>query len=190
MDVDSYIGVVAPFAGSFAPKNWMTCNGQQIRIAQNQALYSLLGTLYGGDGINSFCLPNLGGRVAVGQSANLPLGASAGEEQINLLTSNLPYHTHGATAEATVLLQQSGSAASASQATTSDTLAQSVGATGRDTVTVQIYGPAPGTVGIPAQGQLGVTVANAGSSYPTPLMQPYLALTQCICAFGVFPSRN
>ena len=105
MDVDSYIGVVAPFAGSFAPKNWMTCNGQQILIAQNQTLYSLLGTVYGGDGINTFCLPNLGGRVAMGQSANLPLGAVAGTEQITLLPTNLPYHTHGATAEATVLLR-------------------------------------------------------------------------------------
>lgn len=190
MDVDSYIGVVAPFAGSFAPKNWMTCNGQQILIAQNQTLYSLLGTVYGGDGINTFCLPNLGGRVAMGQSANLPLGAVAGTEQITLLPTNLPYHTHGATAEATVLLQQSSSAASSSQATASDTLGQSVGASGRDTVTVQIYGPAPGTVGIPVQAQLGVTLANAGSSLPTPVMQPYLALTQCICAFGVFPSRN
>jgi microcystin-dependent protein len=190
MDVDSYMGVVAPFAGNFAPKNWMTCNGQQIGIAQNQALFALLGTTYGGDGVNTFCLPNLGGRAGLGQNASYPLGAVAGTEQTTLLTGNLPMHTHGATAEATVLLQESSSAASTSQATTSDTLAQSVGAAGRDAVTVQIYGPAPGSVQLPAQGQLNVTLATAGGSLPVSILQPYLALTQCICAVGIFPSRN
>lgn len=190
MDVESYIGVVAPFAGSFAPRNWITCNGQQMSISQNQTLYALLGTTYGGDGVNTFCLPNLGGRAGLGQNASYPLGAVAGTEHTTLLTSNLPPHTHGATAEATVLLSESSSAASASQATTSDTLAQSLGAAGRDAVTVQIYGPAPGSVQLPAQGQLNVTLAAAGGSQPVSILQPYLALTQCICALGVFPSRN
>ncbi|MCP1625274.1 phage tail protein [Pseudomonas nitroreducens] len=190
MDVDSYMGVVAPFAGSFAPRNWMICNGQQMSISQNQTLYALLGTTYGGDGVNTFWLPNLGGRAGIGQNANYPLGAQAGTEHTTLTTAQMPIHSHGAIAEATVLLQQSGNAASASQATTSDTLAQSVGVAGRDAVTVQIYGPAPGSVQLPAQGQLNVTLAVAGGSLPVSILQPYLALNQCICTVGVFPSRN
>lgn len=190
MDVESYMGVVAPFAGNFAPRNWMTCNGQLLSIAQNQALFALLGTLYGGDGVSTFCLPNLAGRGAIGPNSTHPLGANGGAERVTLLTTSLPIHTHGATAEATVLLQQSSSAASTSQATASDTPAQAVGTYGRDSVTVQIYGPAPGTVQMPAQAQLSVQLAQAGNNLPTEIMQPYLALTQCICVYGIFPSRN
>ncbi|QRY77350.1 tail fiber protein [Pseudomonas sp. PDNC002] len=191
MDFESYMGVVAPFAGNFAPRNWMTCIGQTLGITQNQALYALLGTTYGGNGVNTFCLPNLGGRAGIGQDyTNYPLGGVAGTEQINLLSTNLPIHTHTATAEATVLLQKSSDAASASQATTSDTLAQAVATKGRDTVAVKIYGPAPGTVQIPAQTQLGVQLALTGNNLPVSVMQPYLALTQCICVYGQYPSRN
>ena len=191
MDYESYMGTVAPFAGNFAPRNWMTCNGQTIAITQNQALYALLGTVYGGNGTSTFCLPNLGGRVGIGQNnANYPLGAMAGTEQVTLLSTNLPIHTHSATAEATIVLKQSSAAASSNQATASDTLGQAVASSGRDSVTVNIYGPAPGTLQMPAQAQLGVQLARTGDNLPFSVVQPFLALTPCICVYGIYPSRN
>lgn len=190
MDIDSYMGVIAPFAGNFAPRNWMTCNGQLLAIAQNSALFALLGTTYGGDGISTFALPNLGGRMAVGQDARHPLGMVSGTENLSLTGSNLPTHGHGASAEATVVLQESAAAATLSQGAAEDTLALAQGAYGRDSVEVRLYAPAPGKVEMAAGAALQVELALAGGSFPVSIQQPYLTLTQCICVLGVFPSRD
>lgn len=190
MDIDSYMGVIAPFAGNFAPRNWMTCNGQLVAIAQNSALFALLGTTYGGNGTTTFALPNLGGRMAVGENAQHPLGMVAGTENVSLTSNNLPTHNHGATAEATVMLQESTAAATLSQGAAGDTLALAQGAFGRDSVDVRIYAPAPGNVDIAAGATLQTQLALAGGSFPLSIQQPYLALTQCICVQGVFPSRE
>ncbi|NWL78817.1 phage tail protein [Pseudomonas taiwanensis] len=190
MDIESYLGVIAPFAGNFAPRNWMTCSGQLLSIQQNQALFALLGVTYGGNGVQNFGLPNLNGRVPVGQSAQQPLGQMAGSENVTLTTLNLPTHTHGATAEATVVLQSSTTAAASEQPAADATLAQAQGASGRTGVTVQIYAPAPGSVQLPVQASLQVTLGLSGQNLPTGVVQPFLALTQCICTQGVFPSRN
>ncbi|MCY1271206.1 Phage Tail Collar Domain protein [compost metagenome] len=190
MDIESYLGVIAPFAGNFAPRNWMTCSGQLLSIQQNQALFSLLGVTYGGNGVQTFGLPNLNGRVPVGQSSQHPLGQMAGSENVTLTTVNLPVHNHGATAEATVVLQSSTAAAAASQPAADTTLAQAQGSEGRSSVTVQIYAPAPGSVELPAQASLQVTLGLSGQNLPTDVVQPFLALTQCICTQGLYPSRN
>lgn len=190
MDIDSYMGVIAPFAGNFAPRNWMTCSGQLLAIAQNSALFALLGTTYGGNGTNTFALPNLGGRMAVGENAQHPLGMVAGTENITLISTNLPTHNHGSTAEATVVLQESTAAATLSQGTAEDTLALAQGAFGRDNVDVRIYAPAPGNVEMAVEATLQVQLGLAGGSLPINIQQPYLALTQCICVQGVFPSRE
>lgn len=190
MDIDSYMGVIAPFAGNFAPRNWMTCSGQLVAIAQNSALFALLGTTYGGNGTSTFALPNLGGRMAVGQDAGHPLGMVSGTENVSLTSNNLPTHSHGTSAEATVVLQESTAAATLSQGTAEDTLALAQGVFGRESVEVRIYAPAPGTVEMAAGATLQVQLALAGGNFPVSVQQPYLALTQCICVQGVFPSRN
>jgi microcystin-dependent protein len=190
MDIDSYLGVIAPFAGNFAPRNWMTCSGQLLPLQQNQALFALLGTTYGGNGMQTFGLPNLNGRAALGQGGQHVLGQMAGTESITLSGANLPMHGHVASAEATVVLQASGTAASASLPAAESTLAQSLGSDGRSSLTVQIYAPAPGSVELPAQASLQVQLGLSGQSLPSNVVQPFLALTQCICTQGVFPSRN
>lgn len=190
MDIYSYMGAIAPFAGNFAPRNWMTCNGQLVAIAQNSALFALLGVTYGGNGTNTFALPNLGGRMAMGANDQHPLGMVSGTENVSLTANNLPTHSHDASAEATIVLQESTAAATLSTGAAVDTLALAQGALGRDSVDVRIYGPAPGTVEMAAGASLQAQLALAGGSLPTSIQQPYLALTQCICVQGLFPSRN
>lgn len=189
MDIDSYMGVVAPFAGDFAPRGWMTCSGQLLSIAQYSALYALLGTTYGGNGSTTFGLPNLNGRVAVGQGGQYDLGEMAGAESATLLLSNLPLHQHAVSTQVSVNLQEASVPATASQASATSTLGQSLGTYGRDSVTVQIYAPAPGTVQLPVQLQMGVQLAISGQSQPVGVLQPVLALTQCLCVEGYYPDR-
>ncbi|KFF48665.1 tail protein [Gammaproteobacteria bacterium MFB021] len=194
--MDSYMGVIAPFAGNFAPRGWMICNGQLLSIAQFDALFSLLGNTYGGDGRTTFGLPNLNGRVSMGSGINTAgrqyvEGQSAGAERTALLVNNLPAHTHTGTAHADVAWQATATPADANQVSASATLGESVGASGRDSATVQIYAPAPGTVALPAQLQIAMQLANSGQNQPTnfSILQPVLALTQCICVEGIYPSR-
>src|SRR5690606_41832021 len=97
--MDEYIGIVKLFAGNFPPRGWAFCNGQIMSIAQNTALYSILGTTYGGDGRTTFALPNLGGRVPVGTGksttgSNYTAGQMAGQENVTLLQTEIPQHTH------------------------------------------------------------------------------------------------
>src|SRR5438105_6938994 len=96
---DPFVAEIRMFAGNFAPKGWATCDGQLLPISQNTALFSLLGTFYGGDGKSNFALPNLQGSVAIGQGQGLGLadyviGESAGSEAITLLGSETPGHNH------------------------------------------------------------------------------------------------
>ncbi|WP_110676779.1 MULTISPECIES: tail fiber protein [Salinicola] len=189
MDIDSYMGVIAPFAGNFAPRGWMICNGQLLSIAQYSALYSLLGTIYGGDGRTTFGLPNLNGRVAMG-GGQYREGAMGGTERTTLQYYNLPVHEHAGTAHADVTWQATATPADASQASANATLGQSVGASGRDPATVQIYAPASGTVGLPAQLQVGAQLAVSGQNQSVDILQPVLTLTQCICIEGIYPPRS
>lgn len=196
MDMDSYMATVAPFAGNFAPRNWATCQGQIMAISQFSALFALLGTNYGGNGTQTFALPNLSGRLAVGAgqspgTSNYVIGETAGSENVTLLQTNLPIHTHGTTAEATVLLQQSSGAANESSPGTSSVLATTSGAlSSGDSVNVQLYAPAPGTTSIPANLSLSTQLGVSGQNTPTSILQPVLALTMCICTNGVFPPRE
>lgn len=175
-----FLGQIQPFAFSFAPRQWAMCNGQLMGIAQNQALFSLLGTTYGGNGVNTFQLPDLRGRVGVGQGTQTPLGQSAGVENVTLITTNFPAHLH----------TFSGTDANADAAL--------VGANGSVPATIfnfrggtpppppdPRYGPSASP-----QGLYSGSLTMAGSSLPHPNMQPYLAINFCICLNGIFPSRN
>jgi microcystin-dependent protein len=180
--MEGVIAQILLFAGTFAPKNWAYCNGQLIPIAQNTALFSLLGTTYGGDGRVNFALPNLQGRVAIGagQGPGLSpyaLGQAGGTEQVTLTTNNMPAHIHPATATVSVGVSGAGATADDPDGALLTTTNAPFYATG-----------APG-------GHLGgvsatATVGMAGSNAPVSIMPPYLALNYVICLYGIFPSRN
>jgi microcystin-dependent protein len=153
----------------FAPKGWALCNGQLLPINQNQALFSLLGTTFGGDGRVNFALPDLRGRAPVHVGSGHTLGERGGEQAHTLSIAEVPTHTHGVSAT---------SAAATTQDPTGRVLAQSP-ATNRS------YGNATGLVALSPE-----SVANVGGSQAHLNMQPFLTLSFCIALQGIFPSPN
>jgi len=174
--MEPYIGQIQPFAFNFAPKNWAFCNGQIMSIQQNAALFSLLGTTYGGNGTTTFALPDLRGRTALhmGQGPGLSTyaeGEASGTETVTLLTSQMPVHNH--------LLQASNTAT-----TDNPSGAVSAPAGTGDGTAVNAYGTAINTTMAPQ------AIGIAGGSQPHNNMQPYLVVNWCIAIYGIFPSRN
>lgn len=163
---EPFLSELRIFSFSFAPKGWVQCDGQLLPINQNQALFSLLGTTYGGDGRVNFGLPNLQGRVPLHQGQGIILGDRSGEESHTLIQTEMPIHTHVPIA--------SGPAA----ATT-----PSGNLLGKGT-SVNFYDPNTTT------SMHASTVSNTGGSQPHPNMQPYLVLNICIALQGIFPSQN
>lgn len=193
-----YISQIVPFACNFAPRNFAFCSGQLLPISQNTALFSLVGTIYGGNGVTTFALPDLRGRVPIhfGQGpglSNYVQGQLSGTEATTLQSGNLPAHTHTAT------FANNGSALNA--ATIDSTLKTPAAGlvfgrivdTATPTNVPRVYAPA-GTATPVALGGLNVagtvTVNPTGSSQPISIVQPYLAINFCIAISGVFPSRN
>ena len=173
-----YLGLVAHFGFNFAPVGWITCNGQSLDINTYTALYTLIGTNFGGDGMTSFNVPNLQGRaiIGTGQGAGLTaysIGQQVGTEQVTLNTNNLPAHTHAIT----VQLQACNGRA------TSNTPDSNILATTSDGS--NLYG----TPAIDVMARDGGTVSSTGNNLPIDTRDPYMALTNCICIEGIFPSR-
>lgn len=173
------------FAGNFNPRFWLYCNGALLSIAQNTALFSLLGTTYGGNGQTTFAVPDLRGRVAVGaqfsQGPGLPayqLGEMGGTNNVTLLSINLPAHNHQLTGNITP------------QAVTDGALGSD--ATGRYLGAGSFYAtPAsPGDLTGMAPINVSLPTSIAGSNSPVPIMQPYLGMNYIICSEGIYPSRN
>ena len=181
------IGEIRLFAGNFAPKNWSFCNGATIQIASNTALFSILGTTYGGNGTTNFLLPNLQGRTAIGAGngpglSPIALGQASGTETTTLTNSNLPAHIHTAFANANGSNATTGTAAGNLPAViTSRTSA--VGYTLRTSV----YGNDAGGAAMAAD---MVTLAPAGGNQPISIVNPYLGMNYVICMYGIFPSRG
>jgi len=188
-----WLGQIITFAGDFAILSTATCNGQLMSIAQNQALFAVIGTTYGGDGVQTFGLPNLQSRRMNHQGQGLGLsnyvpGQIAGVENATLSINNMPSHTHGVTGA----LYASGLQP---QATTEVPVAGSVlghavdisGNTAK--AKPAIYCPAGTTANIPLAG-LNVAAAHTGSGLPLQFLTPYLAITMLIMLQGIFPSRN
>jgi microcystin-dependent protein len=178
--MEGYIAQIIMFGGNFAPRNWAFCNGQLLSIAQNTALFSLLGTTYGGNGQTTFGLPDLRGRVAIspGQGPGLSsysLGQAAGTESTTLTVANMPAHNHGVTLKAEA-------AAGTSANPTNNLLAVSVN---QD----RIYAASDPNVEI-AMHPDSIAQNNVGGNQPFNNVQPYLAINYIICLFGIFPSRN
>jgi microcystin-dependent protein len=174
--MEPFIGMITMFAGNFAPRGWAYCAGQTLAISQNPALFSILGTTYGGNGQTTFQLPNLMGRVPVGagQGPGLPfvtLGEQSGTPTITLNLQQLPQHTHPTIA--------STSAGTLQAPATGAFLAQS---NQRDAQYVEASGV--GTT-VPLGGS-----SIAGGSQPISIMQPYLGINFIIALEGIFPSRN
>ena len=152
----------------FPPKGWALCNGQLLPINQNQALFSLLGTTFGGDGRVNFALPDLRGRTPIHVGSSHTLGERGGEQAHTISIAELPTHTHVASASTTT----------ASQTIPNNTMALAQPA-------FEMYHPATNLVAMNAG-----TVANVGGSQAHLNMQPFLTLSFCIALQGIFPSPN
>ena len=153
----------------FAPKGWALCNGQLLPINQNQALFSLLGTTFGGDGRVNFALPDLRGRVPIHVGSGHTLGERGGEQAHTLSIAELPTHTH--------VVSASSAQGTTNTPSTSVALAQSFGAS--------LYGAASNLVAMAPP-----SIGNVGGSQAHLNMQPFLNLNFCIALQGIFPSPN
>jgi microcystin-dependent protein len=175
-----FVAEIRIFPFNFAPKGWAFCNGQLLPISSNTALFSLVGTFYGGDGRSNFALPNLQGSVAMhttqysggGPFGQFDLGQTSGEDTVTLLTPEIPAHTHNFQADANHqnTLAVSPNGASPSNANPTSTFSTST--------TPQLVAMNPNMVSI------------AGSSNPHNNLMPYLTMSYCIALQGLFPPRT
>jgi microcystin-dependent protein len=165
-----YVGEIRMFAGNFAPAGWMFCEGQLLPISENETLFQLIGTTYGGDGESTFALPDLRGRIPIHQGNGFILAETGGAEEITLTVQQIPAHTHpvlASTAQATT------------NSPTTNVFAASSGST------VFPYGTdQPQTTLHPD------TLSGVGGSQPHTNFQPYLCVDFIISLFGIFPSPN
>ncbi len=184
MSTEPFIGEVKIFGFNFPPKGYALCQGQLLPISQNTALFSLLGTTYGGNGTVTFALPDLQGRMAIGQGQGpgLPahvMGETAGVPSVTLLTSNIPSHNHTLHS---VHVQQQASTDNAVESSPDATFpAVTTAASYSDTPTANVY-----TGGAVVSGTTDI----AGSNVPVDVMNPYLCINYSIAVMGIFPSRN
>lgn len=177
---DQFVGEIRMFAGNFPPKGWAFCEGQIMSISQNTALFSLLGTMYGGNGQTTFALPNLNGRVPIGAGHGPGLsdyveGQDGGEETVTLLQAQIPTHAH---------------------AVTSGSIAVSANPSTGNADTPQNSYPAPSTKSYSStsSGNMSTTgftmaLAPAGGGQPHTNLQPYLVVRYIIALQGIFPPR-
>ncbi len=161
-----YLAEIRLFSFNFVPRNWALCNGQLLAINQNQALFSLLGTTYGGDGRVNFALPDLRGRVPVHAGNSISLGERGGEENHTVTVNELPSHSHTVNANSGV-------------------------ATGLDPTATLMAKPLSNIYAASSNlTNTGMALSNTGSSQSHNNMQPYLVITFGIALAGIFPSRN
>jgi microcystin-dependent protein len=168
---DNYVGEIRMFAGNFAPAGWALCQGQSMPISENDVLFTLIGTTYGGDGQQTFNLPNLAGRVAVHQGTGSGLstyiiGQAGGLESVTLATNQLPAHTH----------PELATEAAADQLTAANNMPAEA--------TKRFYA----TPGAPAAMNAG-NLTPVGGSQPHENMQQYLVINFIISLFGIYPNQ-
>jgi microcystin-dependent protein len=156
------------FAGSFAPAGWMFCDGQLLPISENETLFQLIGTTYGGDGTSTFRLPDLQGRVTVHQGSGFTIAQAAGVESVTLTSQQMPVHTH-----ALLATTSSGTAPSPDSAVLATSAA------------TKVYRESNANQAMAAQ-----MVSVVGGSQPHNNFQPYLCIDFIISLFGLFPSQT
>jgi microcystin-dependent protein len=166
---EPFLGEISPIAFTFAPRNWAFCNGQTLAIIQNEALFSIIGTTYGGDGMTTFQLPDLRGRAIVHNGPNYSIGQKGGVEGVTLNANTMPAHTHvpQCSKEVGTVRKPTGAAWAGYGAT--------------------LYkgnGSSPNAV------MANTLVPATGGSQPHSNLQPYLCIPFIICLVGIFPSRN
>jgi len=177
---EPFLSEIRIFSFGFAPKGWAQCNGQLMPINQNQALFSLLGTTYGGDGRVNFALPNLRGATPIHEGAGYTLGEAAGTTSVTLNINQMPTHFH--------FMQARNAAAGAvggNVGAPTKTIAQGLAIVTGGNQPVNIYG-----TGAPAQTMDASSTSNVGGNQPHNNMMPYLTLNFCIALQGIFPSQN
>jgi microcystin-dependent protein len=163
---EPFVGEIRMFAGNFAPLNWAFCNGQTLPIAENEVLFQLIGTTYGGDGQQTFNLPDLRGRLPIHQGGGFVLGQAAGSENVTLTINQMPQHGHAVAALATANVKSPVNAVYGGNTTDS------------------IYSATPGAAMNPA------VVGIGGGSQPHDNMMPYGVVSFIISLFGIFPTQN
>jgi microcystin-dependent protein len=175
-----YVGEIRMFAGNFAPAGWMLCQGQLLPISENETLFQLLGTTYGGDGQDTFALPNLQSRVPIHQGtlsgSSYVLGEAAGVEDITLTVSQIPSHNH-AVQVATSAADRNTPAGDTIVSTEAESVASRA----------PVYAAYANVNQIQMAAQ---TVGSAGGSQPHTNIQPILAINFIISLFGIFPSQS
>lgn len=178
---EELMGVIKVFAGNFAPRGYMFCNGALVSIAQNQALFSIIGTIYGGDGITTFALPNLNGRAPIGigtstTGQSYALGEMGGTPQVTLLPMNLPSFSSQ--------LKISNTNATSTTPSASSSIAITGQPNGRQFDAIPSFADGDPTMPInPA------SVVFMGQNAPINTMAPYLGINYIICVEGLYPSR-
>lgn len=163
-----YVGEIRMFAGNFAPAGWMFCEGQLLPISENETLFQLIGTTYGGDGQSTFALPDLRGRIPLHQGNGFILAETGGAEEITLTVSQIPSHTHP-------------QLASLNNASTNSPENQVLGR-------LTVFGVSAYGTDAPKQNLSPNAVGSVGGSQPHNNFQPYLCVDFIISLFGIFPS--
>jgi len=184
MSTEPFIGEVKLFGFNFAPKGYMTCQGQLISIAQNTALFSLLGTTYGGNGQQTFGLPDLQGRAPIGQGQGpglspYSMGQVGGTESVTMTTAQMPMHVHSAIGINVRIPVNTGN--------------DDAGAAGNyigNSSPNDMFGGAPSPTGSLGAPVISGTTAVSGGSQPMGILSPYLCMNYSIAIQGIFPSRN
>lgn len=161
-----YVGEIRMFAGNFAPAGWMFCEGQLLPISENETLFQLIGTTYGGDGQSTFALPDLRGRIPIHQGNGFILAETGGAEEITLTVQQIPAHSHPLLASTNISTQTSPSNAVVAQSSAADLYIE-------DTPSVNLAANA---------------ISPVGGSQPHTNFQPYLCVDYIISLFGIFPS--
>lgn len=194
---EGFIGEIRMFAGNFAPRGWAFCNGQLLAINSNNALFSILGTTYGGDGRSTFALPDLRGRVPMsagshpGSAYNYRVGQRGGIESPTLSTLQMPQHNHTASVSGgggNILLSTDSAQRSTPQA--GDVPASAQFGNGLSATQVKAYGPPTNTVNGQTVSGGNVTIGFTGASQPYENRQPYTIVRYIICLQGIYPSRS
>lgn len=162
-----YVGEIRMFAGNFAPAGWMFCEGQLLPISENETLFNLIGTTYGGDGESTFALPDLRGRIPLHQGNGFILAETGGAEEITLTVQQIPAHSHPALASTSIANDANATGKLLSQTSTFD----------------------PYNVSIPPTTAMATQmISSVGGSQPHTNFQPYLCVDFIISLFGIFPS--
>lgn len=190
---DPFIGQIVMFGGNFAPRNWAFCNGQLLAISSNTALFSILGTIYGGDGRTTFALPDLRGRVAVSSGTgpglpNFQLGSRGGTPEVTLNSLEIPAHNHSATATANSVATMRAESRPGNATDPTGLMLASGSSIFRRNVASEDVAMDAAMVSVDTN--VNVQTGLTGGNRPHTNLQPFQTVNYIIALFGVFPSRN